>query len=257
MSRAAWQRLLCALLLLAPGEAGACGWCTDAVLRRRFWPASLALDLVVGFGLEALGYSIFLIVLHRPTAYRRATLLFGAAIAAVGVGFFTRASGLAMASTFAVGLLVSFVRSLVADRAMGARVLAVRAVAALALTATGLWLSHPGSLATHRLVSLSLIAPDAWGTAAQGWCDRELVGRADARQEIERRLAEIKGPLARSQDVELLRLHRLVGGELVERRAACAALQAQGPVEPAVVTTHQNPGPPPGELRSLCRPAAL
>jgi hypothetical protein len=52
--------------------------------------------------------------------------------------------------------------------------------------------------------------------------------------------------VARTQDVEALRLHRLVGGKPEERSAACARLGALGAVEPAIATLHGRPGPPPG-----------
>jgi hypothetical protein len=257
MPRAACRALAIFVALLLPGHALACGFCTDAVVRRRFWASSLALDLVVGLGLEAMGYVLFLVVTRRTTAFARALTHFAAAIAATVVGFFTLASGLAMAATFAVGLAVSLARSLWADRALGALVLASRLGLALGISALGLALSHPASLSTHRLVSIALIAPDSWGEAPQGWCEERLLAEPDARLEVEKRLGEVRGPLARAQDVEILRLHRLVGGDAAARGAACARLGALGAVEPAVATLHGRPGPPPGLLRALCRPAGL
>jgi hypothetical protein len=247
------ERALLVAALLVPAPALGCGWCTDAVLRRRWWQTSLALDLVVALGLEALLYAVFLLAIRRRSEYSRARTLFMAGVATVAVGFLTEASGFAMAVIFAVGLLTTFVRSLAADRGLGGRLIAARVALVLVVGAAGLFRSQPSQVKTPRLLLLAMLAPDSWGAKPAGWVEEQLVARPDAKAETEKLITQMPpqgGP--RAQDVELMRLHQLVGAEPSVRAAICGRWGATGASEPSVELRHDRPGPPPGTVQRLC-----
>ncbi|MBI5542856.1 MAG: hypothetical protein HY901_03135 [Deltaproteobacteria bacterium] len=245
--------LAAAVLFLAPAAALGCGLCEDAVLRRRFWAIGLPLNLVIALGAEAMAYALFLLARRRKPVHRRAPTLYAAGLSAAIVGLLTEASGLAMSALFLVGLAVSFTHSLLADGSLGRRITAFRIAAVLVISVSLQVRSHPRFVKTPRLVTLALIAPDSWGERAQGWSEEQLVARSDGLCEVEKeigRLQQRKRPLA--QDVQLLRLHRLAGGDTTARAGICAAWGVTEAAEPSIPDWHGRSGPPPGLLRSLC-----
>jgi len=258
-----WRRaagaLAAALAALAPAGAWACGVCSDAALRRQRWETSVALGLVVALGAEAIVYVAYRLVRRRETGYRRAPVLFMAGLATAIVGFGTAASGLFMAATFAVGLLASFVRSLIADAEHGPLVVLWRVLVVAVVFAGMTVRASPAQVKTPRLVTLAMIAPDSWGEAPKGWVEEQLTARPDSKEEVERRLAALvaKGPPGpRAQDVELLRLHRLLGGDPAMRAPVCLRWGVTATSEPTIETRHEQPRPPDGLLSRLCFPLA-
>jgi hypothetical protein len=240
------------VVALVPAPALACGMCTDAAVHRRYPLAGLPLNLVIALGVEALVFTLCMALARKENGYLRAKVLFGAAFASVAIGFPTHASGLAMATVFAAGLAWTFVRSLWANQDLGWRVGAVRVAGVAALIAGQVVYAQPGNVGTAKLVTLCLIGPDSWGNAPMGWVEEQLVARRDAREEIERRLSQPRGPRVRSIDVELLRLHRLVGGSLEARSSTCESLGAGKAPEPPISTWHGSADPPAGLLTALC-----
>lgn len=248
-----------AALAAAPASALACGLCTDAAMRRAHWQTSVALALVAGLGTEAIVYVLCCLVLRRETGYPRAPVLLAAGFAAVAVGLLTGMSGFFMASTFAVGLLATYVRSLWEDAGFGAQVLASRVLLVAAVVAAMVARAHPSQVKTPRLVTTALFAADSWGEGPHGWVEEQLVFRPDAKAEVEQRLETLgaKGsPGPAAQDVELFRLHRLLGGDPARRAALCQRWGVTATSEPTVASWHERPRPPDGLLSRLCFPAA-
>lgn len=244
------------LAVAAPGTARACGLCTDAVLRRQHWWVSLGLALVVALGTEAIAYALYRLATGRKTGYRRTAVHFGAGFAMVVVGFATEASGTFMAATMAVGLAVTFVRSVIADAGFGPRVVAARIALVVAIAAALMFRAYPAWTRTPRLVTLAIIAPDSWGERVQGWAEEQIVARPEVKVEIEKRIAELeKRPGPRVQDVELFRLHRLVGGDPALRGEACRRWGVTAQHEPTIEPKHGRPLPPDGLLTALCMAA--
>ncbi|MGC4115768.1 MAG: hypothetical protein QM765_14440 [Myxococcales bacterium] len=243
-------------VVVAPGSALACGLCSDAALRRQHWETSVPLALLVALGTEAIAYVAYQVLLQRETGYKRAPVLFMAGFATAIVGFATGASGMLMAATLAVGLLVTLVRSLVEDADFGVVVVVWRVLLVVGVATLMVGRAYPSQVKTPRLVTLAIIAPDSWGEAGKGWVEEQLLVRGlGARSEVEKRIAEVeaKSPAGpRAQDVELFRLHRLLGGELAKRVPLCAKWGVTETHEPTIATLHGRPRPPDGLLSRLC-----
>ncbi|HEY3450246.1 MAG TPA: hypothetical protein VGK67_28080, partial [Myxococcales bacterium] len=178
-----WRRaasVLAAAASLGPASALACGFCNDAAMRRQHWETSLAMALVVGLGVEAIAYVLYRVVLRRETSYPRAPVLLMAGFATIVVLIATEANGTFMAATFAVGLAVTLVRSLIEDAEFGLLVVAWRILLVVLVAAAMVVRSHPTQVKTTALVRLAVIAPDSWGEAPSGWVEEQLQARPDA-----------------------------------------------------------------------------